>query len=294
MDHSYPQTGAQLASRHLTLKNPWVLGSVALASLAGTAAVWAALGQSVPNWSAASVAKVNGQAISRAAFDKVWSETREQSRALEMQENRQVVLDSIVGAELLAQRARQDSAVMADPQVQAAMEMQTRNLLANAYVAEFLRRSPATDAALKAAYDQLVKDLGATEYKLHHVLLAKQEDAEALHGRIMRGEVSFTKALESTEEKTQDGKRGNGDIGWLPEGRLNGPLKEAATQLKGAPGIAKPYSDQFGWHIVQFEESRPLKAPAFDAVRGELIPMAQRTMLREHLAQLKEKANIKF
>jgi hypothetical protein len=40
------------------------------------------------------------------------------------------------------------------------------------------------------------------------------------------------------------------------------------------------------------EESRPLKAPAFETVRGELIPIAQRNQLRDHLAKIKAGASI--
>ena len=213
------------------------------------------------------------------------------SRMLEMQENRQVVLDSVVGAELLAQQARNDSQVMADAQLQAAMEMQTRNLLANAYVNEFLRRNPASDTVLKAAYDQLLKDLGKNELHLRHVLLAKQDEAKALHARIARNELSFAKALELTEEKTQDGKKGTGDLGWLAEGRMSAPLKASVTAAKGA-GLLEPFADQYGWHVVQVEETRPLKAPAFEEVRAELIPIAQRTLLRDHLAKIKASASI--
>lgn len=289
-----------LRRTHLTAKNKWFIAAVAATSLGSTAAVWAGLGGmagltgAIGGSAASVIARVNGQVISRAAFERVWAETRDQSRALEMQENRQIVLDSLVGAELLAQQARRDGQVMADPQLQAAMEMQARNLLANAYAAEFLRRNPAGEPALKAAYEQLVKDLGSTEFHLRHVLLAKQEDAEALYGRLVRGELNFSKALESTEEKLADGKKGSGDVGWLAEGRLAGPLKEGVLASKGAAGLIKPYADQYGWHVVMVEESRPLKAPAFEAVRGELIPVAQRQMLKDHLAQLKDKASIKM
>jgi peptidyl-prolyl cis-trans isomerase C len=264
--------------------------------LTGAAVVWAAFGNplaigGVSGKATQVIARVNGAPISRAAFERVWAETREQSRMLEMQENRQVVLDSVVGAELLAQQARNDSQVMADAQLQAAMEMQTRNLLANAYVNEFLRRNPASDTVLKAAYDQLLKDLGKNELHLRHVLLAKQDDAKALHDRIARNELSFAKALELTEEKTQDGKKGTGDLGWLAEGRMSAPLKASVAAAKGA-GLLEPFGDQYGWHVVQVEETRPLKAPAFEEVRGELIPIAQRTLLRDHLAKIKASASI--
>jgi peptidyl-prolyl cis-trans isomerase C len=264
--------------------------------LTGAAVVWAAFGNPLAGATSGAkatqvIARVNGAPISRAAFERVWAETREQSRMLEMQENRQVVLDSVVGAELLAQQARNDGQVMAYAQLQAAMEMQTRNLLANAYVAEFLRRNPASDTVLKSAYDQLLKDLGKTELHLRHVLLAKQEDAVALHVRIVRGETTFAKALELTEEKTQDGKKGTGDLGWMAEGRLGAPLKASVDKAKGA-GLLEPFADPYGWHVVQVEESRPLKAPAFETVRGELIPIAQRNQLRDHLAKIKAGASI--
>ena len=277
--------------------NRRIVGVVAgVVGLTGAAVVWAAFGNPLPIGGGSGkatqvIARVNGAPISRAAFERVWAETREQSRMLEMQENRQVVLDSVVGAELLAQQARNDSQVMADAQLQAAMEMQTRNLLANAYVNEFLRRNPASDTVLKAAYDQLLKDLGKNELHLRHVLLAKQDDAKALHDRIARNELSFAKALELTEEKTQDGKKGTGDLGWLAEGRMSAPLKASVAAAKGA-GLLEPFVDQYGWHVVQVEETRPLKAPAFEEVRAELIPIAQRTLLRDHLAKIKASASI--
>lgn len=277
-----------------TLKNRsrslWAL--VALVGMGSAAVAWASLGS--PPFAASSspiLAKVNGKPISRAAFERVWTETREAEKALDMQENRQLVLDSMIGAELLAQQARSDNQLMADTQLQSAMEMQSRNLLANAYASEYLRRNPVTEADLKAAYDQLVKDLGNTEYHIAHILVPKQEDAEALYARIARAEISFAKATESS--KPGDGRRA-GDLGWQAQGRLPPGLREAVAALNGGPGLLKPFADNYGWHVAQVDEVRAIKVPTLEQSRAELVPMAQRLQLRNHLAQLKEHASIKY
>ena len=264
------------------------LGGVATISVAGSPARMLGAG---PAPSALYAAKVNGVIVSRAAFEQVWGETQKETRALDMQENRHLVLDSMVGAELLAQQALSDRQLMADPKLQGAMEMQQRNLLASAYATEYLRRNPVGDAALQAAYKQFVSDLGAQEFHLRHIVLSSQEAADALYLRISKGELSMIKAQDQTEERGTDGRRAGADLGWVAAGRIAPKLREKVLAMKGT-GLLKPYADQAGWHLVQVEDARAVTVPAFDAVREELIPLAQRAAIREHMLALKSKASI--
>lgn len=62
--------------------------------------------------------------------------------------------------------------------------------------------------------------------------------------------------------------------------------------LKNGEITKTPVQSQFGWHVIEREESREQPAPPFEAVKEQLKSMIQTQKLQQHLEDLKAKAKI--
>ncbi|HLU78445.1 MAG TPA: peptidylprolyl isomerase, partial [Burkholderiaceae bacterium] len=54
-----------------------------------------------------------------------------------------------------------------------------------------------------------------------------------------------------------------------------------------------PVQSQFGWHLIQVEDERPVEFPALDAVKPQLEEMMRQQQVVEFQKKLVEDANIK-
>jgi peptidyl-prolyl cis-trans isomerase C len=70
------------------------------------------------------------------------------------------------------------------------------------------------------------------------------------------------------------------------------PFSEAVIALKNGETTQTPVQSQFGWHVIQREESREQAPPPFDAVKDQLKNMVQTKKLQEHITALQTKAKV--
>ena len=55
-----------------------------------------------------------------------------------------------------------------------------------------------------------------------------------------------------------------------------------------------PVKTQFGYHVIQLEDSKPVEAPPFDEVKPELAQQLGQQNLKKQLDDLKAKAKIEM
>ena len=58
------------------------------------------------------------------------------------------------------------------------------------------------------------------------------------------------------------------------------------------PAVAAPVKSQFGWHVIQREDSREQAPPAFDTVKDQFRAMLLGQKLQKHVEELKAAAKI--
>ena len=68
----------------------------------------------------------------------------------------------------------------------------------------------------------------------------------------------------------------------------------AATRRERGKTPEEPVKTQFGYHVIQLEDSKPIEAPPFDEVKPNLAPQVQQQALKKHLDDLKAKARIEI
>jgi peptidyl-prolyl cis-trans isomerase C len=213
---------------------------------------------------AQTVATVNGTAIPQARADVLIAEQKAQG-APDSDQLRNAVKEELIRREVLAQEARKKGSK--SRRVQAQIELARQAVLIRAYLQDFVKAHPVSDADVKAEYDKIKSQLGDKEYKARHILVEKEEDAKAIIAKLDKGEKFEELAKQSKDPGSKDK---GGDLGWANPAGFVKPFAEALTKLEKGKYTTTPVKTDFGYHVIKLEDSRALKAPAFDEVKGQL------------------------
>ena len=246
-------------------------------------------------WSAALAAdteaqgvKVNGKEISAARIEAVVKSQVAQGRP-DTPELRKTVREELINREILAQEA-QKKGIDKQPEVAAQLEFTRQEVLFNAFLRDYLKGNPVTEDAMKKEFERVKTQLPAKEYKAHHILVEKEDEAKGLIAKIKKG-ASFEKiAGESSKDQGSKGK--GGELDWSPAERYVKPFGDALSKLKKGQMTDAPVQSQFGWHIIRLDDERTTKVPGYDEVKPQLQQMMQSQAIQKLVADLRAKAKV--
>lgn len=233
------------------------------------------------------VATVNGVAIPQSSYDVIAARAKAQGVS-ESPELQNEIRGKLIQAELLSQAAKKKG-LDRNPDVQAQLDMARQQILANAYISDFIQSHPVTDAAAKAEYDKLVAQLGKKEYKARHILVKEEKDAKDIIERLKKGEKFDDLAKLSTDAGTKD--RG-GDLGWASPAGYVEAFGKALTTLTTGTYTQTPVQTPFGFHVIQLDDVRDLKAPSFEEGKAQIVQRLQSQQAELHLRELAKAAKI--
>jgi len=159
-----------------------------------------------------------------------------------------------------------------------------------------------TDQALRAVYDDAVKQMGEQE-EVHarHILFRvanpadekaskeAEDKVKAVIERLNKGEDFAKLANELTEDPS--GRNDGGDLGYFTKDQMVPEFSAVAFKLdKGK--ISDPIKTQFGWHVLKVEDKRKRQPPEFDKVKGQLESYVERKAQVELVTKLRTAAKI--
>src|SRR5690606_7555568 len=240
---------------------------------------------------AQTVATVNGQAISQEKLDQFVALLIKQG-AQDTPELRTQVKQEMVNR-LVAVQAAEKAGIDKQADVKQEIELARQGILVRALMADHLKKNPVTDAKIQAEYDQIKKEqAGKQEYKLRHILVKEQKAAEDLTASIKAKKVTFEAAAKKDSLDPGSGKDG-GELGWGPATNYVPEFAEAVQKLKKGQMTDKPVQTQFGWHIIQVEDTRDVKFPELAEVKPQIEEMMRQQQLAEFQQKLIKDAKIK-
>ncbi len=237
---------------------------------------------------AQNVATVNGTAIPQSRADLLVTEQKSQG-APDSEQLRAAVKEELIRREVLSQEARKKS-LDKSAAVQAQMDMARQAVLIRAYLQDFVKAHPVSDADVKAEYDKIKSQLGDKEYKARHILVEKEEEAKAIIAKLDKGEKIDDLAKQSKDPGSKDK---GGDLGWANPASFVKPFADALSKLEKGKYTTTPVKTDFGYHVIKLEDTRPPKAPAFDEVKGQLKQRLEQQRVEKHIAELRSKAAVK-
>ncbi|MDD3352490.1 peptidylprolyl isomerase [Zoogloea sp.] len=233
------------------------------------------------------VATVNGVAISQGAYDMLAARAKAQGATEGPQLNAEI-RGRLIQAELLTQAARKKG-LDKKGDVALQLDMARQQILANAYVTEYMKANPLSDADVKAEYDRVVTNAGNKEYNARHILVKEQKDAQDIIDRLKMGEKFDKLASLSLDPGSKDK---GGELGWSIPGAFVEPFGNALKALTPGSYTPAPVQTPFGYHVIQLDDVRDLKLPSLDEARPQIQQRLQAQKLDQHLQDLAKAAKI--
>jgi peptidyl-prolyl cis-trans isomerase C len=235
----------------------------------------------------ARVATVNGVAIPKSRVDAI---VRAQSgRGVPDSPGlRDEIKEFLIARELVAQEATRKG-LAKNTDVAAQLDLARQEVLWAAYINDFVKTAPVTDAAVKAEYDRMKAQRGDTEYRARHILVEKEDEAKQVVADLKKGRKFEELAKQSKDPGSKD--RG-GDLDWNSPAGYVKPFGDALQKLEKGKYTEQPVQTQFGWHVILLEDVRPAKFPPLDEVKPQITQSLQQQQFAKAVNDLRSKAKV--
>jgi peptidyl-prolyl cis-trans isomerase C len=235
------------------------------------------------------IATVNGVAypldVFRMFFVERLQETQGQNDPAFQQQAFNEFMTMIVAAQEAEKRKLQDS-----PDVTAALAVQRLKVISNAALAAMARDIQVSDDELKKAYEEVKKNATRTEYKARHILVKDEAEAKKIIKELDKGTDFGELAKKKSEATGKDG----GDLDWFTADQMVKPFAEAVAKMKPGTYTKEPVQTQFGWHVINLQESRTAEPPSFEDAKPQLTMLVQRQKLSQEIAKLRDGAKVEL
>lgn len=237
--------------------------------------------------SSKAVAKVNGVSISAGMADEMRNAQIAQG-VPNSPDLQKAVVTELVRRETLAQEAKKKG-LDKQATTQARLELARQSVLFGVYLEDWAKAHPVADAQVRAEYDRLVKQMGDKEYKVRHIVVDKEEDAQAIIKKLQGGAKFSDLAKDSKDVSNKDN---GGDLGWVNPASMVQPFGEALAKLDKGKFTTQPVKTQFGYHVIMLDDVRKSDPPKFDDVKPRIQQGLEQQAIQKQIDELVSKAKI--
>jgi peptidyl-prolyl cis-trans isomerase C len=232
-------------------------------------------------------ATVNGKAIPKVRADALIAGQAAQGQP-DSPELRKAVTEELVRREVLTQESIKKG-FDKKPEVQGQVDLARQGVLIGAYLNDYVKTHPVTDEQVKKEYAEISAKLGNKEYKARHILVEKEDEAKAIIAKLTKGEKIEDLAKDSKDPGSKD--RG-GDLGWANPASFVPPFSAAMIKLEKGKFTQTPVKSDFGWHVIQLEDTRELKLPGIEEAKAQIGQQLTQRMVQKHIDELRAKAKV--
>jgi len=237
---------------------------------------------------AARVALVNEQPVPESVL-RIYALATERKNLEDLSaEDRERILNDVIGLELLAQQAEKEG-LTSSRTLAAQLELQRLQTLSRAMAADYVKKNPPTDADLQSLYEENLPRLAGEQYKVRHILVETQAEADSVIAQLNQGSDFGTLAQERASGPT--GPNG-GALGWLTLDSLPPTFADAVRDLTIGAHSAQPVQTDAGYHVILLEDTQRKEPPALEDIRNDLAAAAERRVLDNYIKTLRETASV--
>jgi peptidyl-prolyl cis-trans isomerase C len=232
---------------------------------------------------------VNGKPITKANVDEFVKLLGTQGAA-DSPQLREQVKEELINRQVMVQAA-EAAGLLKDPTITVELELARQGILVRALMADYLKKNPITDAKIQAEYDKLKKaEDGKFEYEVRHILVEDEKTANDMQAKLKAKSAKFEDLAKSSKDPGSAEKGGN--LGWAADSNYVEPFAKAVAATPKGQLSEKPVQSQFGWHVIEVLDKRPVEFPPLDQVRKELEQMMREQTLAAYQADLRSKAKV--
>jgi peptidyl-prolyl cis-trans isomerase C len=260
-----------------------MLKSSILAALLATSAVLPGVALAADETADTVVATVNGQDITLGQMI-VMKQSLEDPQLANMPDQAvfDMMLDQLVRQAAVAQQGTETAGTRAE------LELQRRNTLAATTVAKIAQSQPSDDE-VQAAYDKMFADAEPTkEFNAAHILVETEEKAKELKKQLDNG-AEFGALAEANS--TGPSGPNKGDLGWFAADQMVPPFAEAVKAMEKGQ-ISDPVKTDFGWHVIQLNDTRMAEVPTLEELRPQLVQSVLREKVQTEVERLATEAEV--
>ena len=232
-------------------------------------------------------ATVNGQPIPQSVYDAFVTEQKSQGTP-DSPELQNAVKEELIRREILAQEAKKKG-LDKKGTIQGQIELAKQAVLIRAFLTDYVKAHPISEAQLKAEYETIKANLGTTEYKVRHILVENEDEAKSIIAKLEKGE-KFSELAKASKDPGSKDK--GGELGWSSPNAYVKPFGEALGKLKKGEYTKAPVKSDFGYHIIMLEDSRPATPPTFEQAKPQLQQRASQQQIEQLVKELRAKAKV--
>lgn len=222
---------------------------------------------------AATLATVNGEAISTEVVDQILAQQNVTLAQLTEEQKRQLI-DQLVTSKLLAQHAIKQG-VEKKAEYQQLLAHTKEAVAAEVFVKEIIDGIKVSDSEAKKFYDQNKAQMEQpAQVHARHILVETEDEGKAIIKELNAKKASAREAAFEAiaKEKSTDlgsGARG-GDLGFFPKDRMVKEFSDAAFALKKGELSKAPVKSVHGYHIIYVVDKKAAGAVPFDTVKEQI------------------------
>jgi peptidyl-prolyl cis-trans isomerase C len=168
--------------------------------------------------------------------------------------------------------------------------MARQDILVSAYLRDFVRRNPVTDAEVQQEYERARAQTGDKEYKARHILVETEEQAKSVIAELKKGG-KFDELASRNSKDPGSASRG-GDLDWNVPTTFDRQFSDAMVKLDKGKYTDAPVRTRYGYHVIQLDDVRPVKFPALQEVRPRIQQQLVQKRIETLVKSLRAKAQV--
>ncbi|HZE59269.1 MAG TPA: peptidylprolyl isomerase [Burkholderiales bacterium] len=234
------------------------------------------------------VAHVNGIAVPASRMEFMMEQQRSRG-APDNQQARTMMREELVNREVVAQEA-QKSGLAKSSEVATQMDIARQEILVGAYLRDWAKKHPVSDAEIQQEYDKARAQTGDKEYRARHILVENEDQAKAVITDLNKG-AKFDELAKKSSKDAGSKDRG-GDLDWNVPSAFDKQFSDAMMKLDKGKYTTTPVQTRFGYHIIQLDDVRPVRFPGIEEVKGRIQQQIQQHKVDELVRGLRAKAKV--
>jgi len=234
------------------------------------------------------IATVNGVPVSSAQMEFLMQQQRSRG-APDNEQTRRALRDELVNRLVVMQEA-QRAGLAKTPEVQTQLDIARQEILVGAYLRDWVRKHPVSDAEVEREYERAKAQSGDKEYRARHILVEDEAQAKALIADLKKG-ANFAELATKNSKDTGSKERG-GDLDWNVPGAFDKQFSDAMVKLDKGKYTEAPVQTRFGYHVILLDDVRQTRFPAFAEVKPRIQQQLTQNKVDELIRGLRAKAKV--
>jgi peptidyl-prolyl cis-trans isomerase C len=234
------------------------------------------------------IATVNGVAVPASRMDFLVNQQKGRG-APDNDQTRSMIRDELINREIVVQEA-QKAGLTKTPEVQTQLDIARQEIIVGAYLRDWVRKHPISDAEVQKEYDRAKAQNGDKEYRARHILVENEDQAKDVIAQLKKG-AKFDELATKLSKDPGSAQRG-GDLDWSVPGAYDKQFADAMMKLEKGKYTEQPVQTRFGYHVIQLEDVRQTRFPALAEVKPRIQQQLTQHKVDQLVRELRSKAKV--